>query len=195
MNLDVRKLWLIRKTITEMLEDRGYDTKEIKTTESEFISKFKNNLDLSLMKIIIEKDNISLMVLISDEIKISLKGIKLIFDEMQRMNIKKLILIADGIGHSAQKLIDESEYEIDFFKTKELMFNVTQHVLVPKHRILTLEEKNEFLKNRKLKENELPQIMKNDPVAKYYGARKGDVFEIQRISETAGISLYYRIVV
>lgn len=204
---DVKKLWLMRQTIVEMLIDRGYNVQDYYMTETEFHSKYNGISDYSSLKMVVERkkrvngeenaiQNETLVVHISDEPKISLRGIKLILEDLERQNIKKLILVSeDGASYSAQKFIDECSLEINFFRIKELMFNVTKHILVPKHRIMSEQEKREFLSSRKIRENELPKILKTDPVAKYFGAKKGDIFEIERFSETASVSYYYRIVI
>jgi DNA-directed RNA polymerase I, II, and III subunit RPABC1 len=41
----------------------------------------------------------------------------------------------------------------------------------------------------------LPKILGSDPVSKYFGARKGQVFKITRNSESSGKTVYYRVVV
>ncbi|HDD60135.1 MAG: DNA-directed RNA polymerase subunit H [Thermoplasmata archaeon] len=73
--------------------------------------------------------------------------------------------------------------------------NVLGHRLVPRHRILNEEEKQELLKRYRISLKDLPKILITDPMVKAIGANIGDVIEIERISPTAGISHYYRYVV
>jgi DNA-directed RNA polymerase subunit H len=73
--------------------------------------------------------------------------------------------------------------------------NITQHILVPKHTILTSKEKEQLLKDYNISLLELPKIRKKDPAIAHLNAKTGDVVKIIRSSLTAGESIFYRGVV
>jgi DNA-directed RNA polymerase subunit H len=75
------------------------------------------------------------------------------------------------------------------------MLNVLDHEMVPKHEILTQQEKKEILEKFGVEKEQLPVILESDPVAKAIGAKAGDVLRIIRKSQTAGETVYYRTVV
>ncbi|NHW88702.1 MAG: DNA-directed RNA polymerase subunit H [Archaeoglobi archaeon] len=69
------------------------------------------------------------------------------------------------------------------------------HILVPKHEILKEEEVEELLNLLGVKKEQLPKIKASDPIVKEIGAKPGDVIKITRKSLTAGVSIFYRLVV
>lgn len=73
--------------------------------------------------------------------------------------------------------------------------NILKHELVPKHILLNEQEKEEVLKQYGITLKQLPRILESDPVIKIIGGKMGDVVKIIRKSQTAGQSVYYRVVV
>ncbi|RLI86520.1 MAG: DNA-directed RNA polymerase subunit H [Archaeoglobales archaeon] len=70
-----------------------------------------------------------------------------------------------------------------------------EHILVPKHEVLSEEEKKEVLRILNIKPEQLPKIRVDDPIAKEIGAKVGDIVRIVRESPTAGKVVAYRYVV
>ncbi len=69
------------------------------------------------------------------------------------------------------------------------------HILVPKHEILSEEEARELLETLGVKEEELPKIRVDDPIVKELGAKRGNIIRIIREDELVGVSIAYRLVV
>lgn len=70
-----------------------------------------------------------------------------------------------------------------------------EHQLVPKHIILNENEKEGLLKKYGITTQQLPKILLSDPVIMALNGQIGDVIKIVRKSQTAGQSIYYRVVV
>ena len=97
---------------------------------------------------------------------------------MQQENISRAIIVVQaGMTPSAkQALVDMApKYTLETFREAELMINVTAHELVPEHVVMTPDEKKELLARYKLKEHQLPRIQQSDPIARYYGLKRGQV--------------------
>lgn len=74
--------------------------------------------------------------------------------------------------------------------------DIQSHELVPKHYIVSDEEKQMIIKKYKItKMSQFPMIKSNDPVIQAIGAKPGDLIKIIRKSNIAKETIYYRVVV
>ncbi len=80
--------------------------------------------------------------------------------------------------------------------TDKKEIDVGKNFLVPEHRKLSEEEKQEILKKYKATEKELPRIKTDDPAIKNLEVKEGDIIEIKRkVLNTEENYFYYRVVV
>ena len=72
--------------------------------------------------------------------------------------------------------------------------DIQNHMLVPKHEIMSEDEISEEFSDVDYDYKNLPKIKSDDPVVKTIGAVAGNVLRITRESQTAGVFVTYRIV-
>jgi len=206
--IELYKLWKIRKTIMQLCHDRMYmvSQEELDQTLDQFKAQFgskpseRKPARSDLIVLVAHNDDPTdqLFVFFPDDPKVGIKTIKKYCERMQEENISRaIIVVQQGMTPSAkQSLTDMApRYILEQFLESELLVNITEHKLVPEHIVMTVEEKNELLIRYKLKEAQLPRIQQGDPVARYYGLKRGQVVKIVRPSETAGRYVTYRLVV
>ena len=144
-------------------------------------------------------------------------------------NMKNIILIFNDDVISVPIMSQLNRYDkmfqkiggqLQFFYTKQLMYNPTKHEYVPEHIKLSEEEKVDIMKKEEkvdimekeetvdIMEKEetvdimkkymirsklyMPVILHSDPIAKWLGLKQGDIVKIIRYNENSGISFYYR---
>lgn len=113
---------------------------------------------------------------------------------MINTNVEQGIMITRGrYTHSARK--NATIKNIELLPRTFPAFDLFKHKLVPKHEILTQDEREQLLKEFKLDPYQLPQITALDPAVKAIGAEPGDILRVIRESATAGTHLGYRYVI
>jgi len=113
---------------------------------------------------------------------------------MKEAKVSRGIIITGGRYTQAAK-VNARKRAIELIPRIFPSFNLFEHVLVPRHEILTPEEKEKVLMEYRVQPYQLPQIRSSDPAAKAIGARPGDIVRIIRDSSTAGKYVSYRYVV
>jgi DNA-directed RNA polymerase I, II, and III subunit RPABC1 len=162
----------------EMLNDRGFVIIEVQDE----ISIIARNLDgRRILVYFVNTSKVSVNIITDDVI-----------------GFFSLILVYKGIITSFAKQFITTDINgiiVQVFSEKELCFNVTKHILVPKHELLSREEKIDVLNLYNTKAKHFPNILCTDPVSKYYGFVPGDLIKISRNSLTVGVYVSYRFVI
>lgn len=78
--------------------------------------------------------------------------------------------------------------------------NIFKHELVPRHKLLSEEEKKKIIEKYQLNLYGFPKIKIKDKIIVFLkesgvNIKAGDLIEIERESQTAGKTLFYRVVV
>ena len=202
-DITLKILYRSWKTLMKMVEARKFivEEKQKKMNFDEFKEKYE---DKTINEIFYKKDdnNKEIMRLYIEyfmDPKINAKHFDDFFDNMNKIEGKSsgiIVVLANLTPQANKKLIELNiKKPIQCFNINELMINVTEHADVPKHILIDEKEKKSLLEKYRIKESQLPKILINDPVAKFYGLRKGDVVKIIRNSENAGKYVTYRVTI
>jgi len=214
---EASRLWRVRRTVHEMVRDRGYEIadEEINMSLDNFKMSYCDNEGRPQRKTMQFKATPSpamherfkdpahphipppigpVWVEFSSAPSVGIKEMRSFAQTIHLEGIHTGIFISTvPPTASALKIIPTVlPSVIETFVESDLLINITHHELVPKHIPLSKEEKKALLERYRLKETQLPRIQQADPVAKYLGLRRGQVVKIVRRSETSGRYASYR---
>ena len=179
-----------RKTIVEMLEDRGFVVNEKNKIIDDITYPIEAKKDSVVMKVVylLQKRQVpSLKEYISENCATSNQKLA-----DKECILRHIAVTQYGVNKTFVTLCDQ--YNIETFKIRSLGVNITKHTLVPHHTLMTKKEDIANLKKALGIQNleTLPIMSKSDPIAKYYGAKVGDLFKVVRYSKTAGCYTSFR---
>ena len=186
--MDKRKLYKTTRTVLEMMEDRGY------TIPDDYVAiTYNDYLTTGLINMTFTEPKTAYIYFHNESKNLSKSELQEAYNWTEE-EMPNLIIISHDLPSSAlrKELLNPKYQNLEFFEFKHLTYNVARHELQPNFRLLTEEEKREILDRYSLKVTQLPAMLVDMPIARYYSAKKGDVFEIIRRSESAGESIIYR---
>lgn len=105
------------------------------------------------------------------------------------------IIIVKSVVNKLQENIYSDYKNVEFFREEEMMINIVDCPIVPKHEVLTEKEGEEILESYNINRSKMASMLVTDTIARYYRMKKGDICRIIRHSETAGYVPYYRKVI
>ncbi len=113
---------------------------------------------------------------------------------MKDEKMERAILVTSGRFTQAAKA-QARKHHVELIPRIFPAFNIFEHALVPKHEIVTPEERQKLLDQYRVQPYQLPRLLSSDPAVKVIGARTGDIVRVIRNSPTAGKYVSYRYVV
>jgi DNA-directed RNA polymerase subunit H (RpoH/RPB5) len=202
-----------RGHLLEMLEDRGYDVSRLNSyTEDEIkimldgqnTGKFGNLSEQGPLDILLEKnagspsaEKIYIKYKLDDRFKSTntlTTQINEIFENI--LNISRILMkvgVKDKVDEEyVNHLYASKNYFVQLYGLENFLFNISRHVQVPKHRVLSKQEVTNLLEEYNCTVKNLPTIKRDDPQAKYIGLRPKQVCEIMYNNVTSGITKKYR---
>lgn len=194
-----------RKTLLEYLSNQGYNTEDYdEFSINEVLAMISNNqLDMLISENTDKEEK--RMIYIKYHLKKSLRPqyidefVEDLYnlDNILQKNDTLIVVSKDDPNDSLKKYLKQLYADDNIFvivlSLKRLQFNVLDHELVPKHRILDSEEHQVFLKKYNITESsQVPEISRFDPVALCIGLKPGSIVHITRPSKTAIKGDYYR---
>ena len=210
---DINYIKKAKKTVGEMLFDRGYANNPIINDMLKKDDKYKK---IPLLELINDAETeITLLHFIVTELgeksskfkKDDLLKLHDTASKLQKESQKKIIVIVIFTIKMSSQIVKEKHILneknkqsnipiiFEFWNADNLQFNISRNNLVPKHEIMEPSEVEQLKINYQIKNLvELPRIKHNDPMVRYLGAQIGQVIRIKRISETTGYTNYYRLV-
>lgn len=200
---EVRKCYISMQNIIKILKYRKYKNipypsitieEFYEKYESKTISEIKSEMSNELTR---EKK--ILIVWVSDS-KLNGNKINEIYNDMETLECKHVMIITDySITPTAVDVVrylKSTGIKIEIWTFDQTMLFVPDHVLVPEHKICSEKYKNNVYEKYALDNDSIPKITPDDIMVKYLDAKKGQLIEIKRKSETADeqFCIEYRIV-
>lgn len=187
--------WLARNTLIEMLTARGFSTPQLVPDYASFLAQFSGfEANPSLLNFVCSRES-PLAVHFTIESSLAKRSLEALANEYSAQGIDAVVLVTPSkLNPACKSFIKSIKMAFEHFLIEELQFNITKHCLVPAHRLMQPKEEAEFLEKLRCKKENIPTILTTDPVARFFGAKVGEIFEITRKSQTTGTALYYRVV-
>lgn len=146
--------------------------------------KIENEYDEDNEKMIVNR-NIIILFYLNDKIKIdTVKEINKDYSDYKHL----ILITTDKITSKANKELIKLDQSFEIFYKKNILTNIIEHELQPEFKLLSKREADIIYK---LYGNKMGKMLSIDPVAKYFNAEQGNIFEIKRKTG----QIYYRYVI
>jgi len=197
---EIQKIFKSRNILLDLLEKQGYDVSNyIGSGINEVNSMYQNKQ----MDMLLEKKDKKVYIKYHLNKTLKLGNINDYIEDLIHLdNILEakddiIIIIKDEPNDSLINVVNNlwlrDKVFVNVINIKRLQFNILNHTLVPKHRVLNEKETIDFKQKYNITDDsQIPDISRFSPVSQVIGIRPGQICEITRHSKTAINTLFYR---
>ncbi|MHA1863100.1 MAG: DNA-directed RNA polymerase subunit H [Candidatus Thorarchaeota archaeon] len=176
---------IVEKT-RALLALRGFGTHELLEYEDRFVMHPQGTLEDVTVKYVIW--------ILKEERVVGVAIVRDLFKEMEETESQRGMLVGGNRFTPAAKKYAKAS-RIELVEGHYASFDLFDHELVPAHIIAEQSEVDLVLSHYRIKKTQLPRIYVSDAAARVLGARAGQIIRIERDSDTAGRTFYYRLVI
>jgi len=204
------EIYKSRKTIINLLKLQGYDVTQY---ENFSINEVNSLIETKQMDMLMINNTTGKKVYVKYHLSSSSIGLAksmrptniheyiedlYAIDEILKPSDDLIIIMKDEPNDTIRKTLldiwEQNNTYVNIINIKRLQYNIMEHQLVPKHIVLTDEEKEEVkLKYNIMSDNDIPDISRFSPVSQVIGIRPGNFCKIIRPSKTSIKSDFYRV--
>lgn len=198
---EIQLIFKSRNILLDLLSEQGYDVNKYTGSSINEVNSMYQNKQMDML---LEKKDKKVYVKYHLNKTLKLGNINDYIEDLIHLDnvLEKkddiIIIIKDEPNDSLLSVLSnlwlQDQIYVNVINIKRLQFNILNHILVPKHRVLNDEETNIFKQRYNISDNsQIPDISRFSPVAQVIGIRPGQICEITRNSKTAIDTLFYRV--
>ena len=199
----IAKIFASRKIILNQAERRGYNIDNYRNFSINEIMVLYSNKQLDML---LEHNESNKKIYFKYHLVTKIRPAH-VYDYIEDLfNVEEIIdktddlviIGKDKLSDNLRNLVDitfkKEQLYVNIFNLNNFQYNILDNNLVPPHRVLSQDEKDDIMKEYNiLEESQFPNISRFDPVAVIVGVRPGQVVEIIRSSPTSLKTKYYRL--
>ncbi|XP_054815865.1 DNA-directed RNA polymerase V subunit 5A [Prosopis cineraria] len=200
-SIESHRYYLSRKTVLEMLRDRGFSipSSEIGLSLAEFRAIHGQSPDIERLRFSAthaSDPSKRILVIFCWPGVVKVNAIRSLVGQLFNTDTLSgmILIVQEQITNQALKALEVLKFKVEVFQITDLLVNITKHVLKPKHEVLTNQQKQELLKKYNLEEKQLPRMLQKDAIARYYGLERGQVVKVTYSGDISQMHVTYRCV-
>jgi len=197
---EIQKIFKSRNILLDLLEKQGYDVSNYTGSGINEVNSMYQNKQMDML---LEKKDKKVYIKYHLNKTLKLGNINDYIEDLIHLdNILEakddiIIIIKDEPNDSLINVVNNlwlrDNVFVNVINIKRLQFNILNHTLVPKHRVLNEKETIDFKQKYNITDDsQIPDISRFSPVSQVIGIRPGQICEITRHSKTAINTLFYR---